>query len=407
MLRWDRGMQLLALLAERPPLRPERSFGLPLRQLGAGEPADGPRRMPIASSMSSCLRWRMQAAAPMAAPPSTSGRRPDRSPPMAAIRPQWLSGRTRSPKGIRSRAAPDRPRYPAPEELAQPVVDQDGLWILPGSGPSTAMTGCLVGPASPGRIGTTSVSPWTACSPKLASSPSNRCRAFGNPWHWASRSTPRWVTTPGRPAGRAVCKALEAVGTPSAQLDLYVFQRLEDTPARVTGTVIDELGPPDSPSPAALAWGDELSIRLLAVNAGPLADEVTSPGVREETKTLNAAQLRSIRGIRKKSLSGLRGRAEGHDRICGGRARRKHGRWLRHPGDAGGLERAPEATRFRSPGARWRRRASCPRSVLTSVGPPSAATLEASAAARRSATACGCSACCRWSTFRRSYSRRR
>jgi hypothetical protein len=183
----------------------------------------------------------------------------------------------------------------APAELAQPVVDEDGLWVLPrlgtvhgddwlpgGTGiswPDRHDIGVSLDQAL-SRAGFKAVQPMTRARQIMPlEKPFNS--KVGDETFAARR--------------RAVRMALAAVGAPTAQVDLFVFQRREDAPERLTRALHDELGPPQTQEDGALSWSCGLTIRLHPVNAGVLADEVSwAEATTEEAKTLNPAQLRSI-----------------------------------------------------------------------------------------------------------------
>ncbi|MDB5577512.1 MAG: hypothetical protein JWR80_2688 [Bradyrhizobium sp.] len=186
----------------------------------------------------------------------------------------------------------------APADLAEPVVDQDGLWVLP-------------------RLGTVHGDDWlpggTGISwPDRHDIGESLGRAFADAGFKAVEPMQRAKTRmpldkpfnskdlkTALPARRqAVLRALEANGVSGGELELYIFQRLDDTPERIAKSLADELGPPDTRDADRLIWSDGLSIWLRAVNAGSLADEVTwAEATPDEKKSFTPKQLQSIREL--------------------------------------------------------------------------------------------------------------
>ena len=186
----------------------------------------------------------------------------------------------------------------APAELAQPVVDEDGLWVLPrlgtvhgddwlpgGTGiswPDRHDIGDSLNQAL-SKAGFNAVEPMTRTRTSMMLDKPFNGKADDETF--AARR-------------RAVRMALTAVGAPTAQVDLFIFQRREDAPERITRALLDELGPPQAHEAGVISWGCGLKIRLHPVNASVLADEVSwAESTTEEAKTLNPAQLRSIREL--------------------------------------------------------------------------------------------------------------
>jgi hypothetical protein len=184
----------------------------------------------------------------------------------------------------------------APGELARPVIDEDGLWVLP-------RLGTLHGDDwLPGGTGISwpdrhdigvSLNQVLAKAGFKAVEPMIRARQV-MPLEKPFNSKADDETFAAR--RRAVRMALSAVGAPTAQVDLFIFQRREDAPERLTRALLDELGPPQAQEAGALSWSCGLTVRLHPVNAGVLAEEVSwVEATAEEAKALNPAQLRSIR----------------------------------------------------------------------------------------------------------------
>jgi hypothetical protein len=184
----------------------------------------------------------------------------------------------------------------APGELAQPVIDEDGLWVLP-------RLGTLHGDDwLPGGTGISwpdrhdiavSLNQVLSKAGFKAVEPMTRARQV-MPLEKPFNSKADDETFAAR--RRAIRMALSAVGAPTAQVGLFIFQRREDAPERLARAIVDELGPPQAQEVGALSWSCGLTVRLHPVNAGVLAEEVSwVEATAEEAKALNPAQLRSIR----------------------------------------------------------------------------------------------------------------
>ena len=183
----------------------------------------------------------------------------------------------------------------APAELAQPVADEDGLWALPrlGTVHGDDWLPGGTGISWPDRhdIGD-SLNQVLSNAGFKAVEPMTRARQV-MPLEKPFNSKADDETFAAR--RRAIHMALKAVGAPTAQIDLFIFQRREDAPERLTRAILDELGPPQAQEAGALSWNCGLTIRLHSVNAGVLTDEVSwAEATAEEAKTLNPRQLRSI-----------------------------------------------------------------------------------------------------------------
>ncbi len=182
-----------------------------------------------------------------------------------------------------------------PAELAQPVVDEDGLWVLPrlGTVHGDDWLPGGTGISWPDRhdIGQSLDQALSKAGFK-AVEPMTRARTvmpLDKPFN--SKADDETFTA----RRRAVRMALTAAGAPTAQVDLFIFQRREDAPERLTSALLEELGPPQTQEDGTLSWSCGLTIRLHPVNAGVLAEEVSwADATTEETKSLNPAQLRSI-----------------------------------------------------------------------------------------------------------------
>lgn len=206
----------------------------------------------------------------------------------------------------------------APRELAEPIVDQDGLWVLP-------------------RLGTIHGDDWlpggTGISwPDRQDIGESLDRAFADAGFKAVEPMQRARTrmpldrsfnssdsdTTFQARRLAVRNALEANGVTSGALDLFIFQRLEETPQLVASCLVAELGAAESVEPGRILWTDGLSINLHAINAGPLADEISWADITaEQQKALSSAQQKSIREMnRGDAFEAAKAKMVGHVRAA-------------------------------------------------------------------------------------------
>lgn len=186
----------------------------------------------------------------------------------------------------------------APDELAEPVVDQDGLWVL-------ARLGTIHGDDwLPGGTGIAwpdrhdiaeSLNATLSIAGFKAAEPMRRIRPV-MPLDKPFNSKGDESTFNAR--RRAVRNALAITGAETPEIELFVFQRREDALQRIVAALLEELGPPQTQGDAELSWDCGLTVRVRPINAGPLADEITAAEpTQAEKDTLNPAQLRSIREL--------------------------------------------------------------------------------------------------------------
>jgi hypothetical protein len=182
----------------------------------------------------------------------------------------------------------------APDELIAPIIDQEGLWVLPrlgtlhkdkylpgGTGiawPDRKDIGDSLNDVL-GKAGFRRAAPLTRRATKLK---------LQDSFHGDVAS-----------ARRSVLDAV-AANDGSSGLSLYVFHVREATPNRVVNLLINQFGPPDQRVGHELSWADGLTIRVKSVAADILAAELPSPDVTpDEAKTLNERQLRSLRNLKR------------------------------------------------------------------------------------------------------------
>lgn len=185
-------------------------------------------------------------------------------------------------------------------DLAQPAVDEDGLWALPrlGTGHGDDWLPGGSGVSWPDRhdIGESLDRALSSSGFKLVEPMTRARQVMSLEKPFSSKSKAREEPFVSR--RRAIHTALAAMGSSTAQVDLHVFQRREDSPERLAAAIIDELGPPQTQESGKLSWSCGLTIRLLPVKAGALAEEVSwLEPTAEEEKKFNSAQLSSIREI--------------------------------------------------------------------------------------------------------------
>lgn len=190
----------------------------------------------------------------------------------------------------------------APDELSAPVVDQDGLWVLP------RLASLHKDKYLPGGTGVA----WPdrkdigeSLDAALAGAGFQRAEPL------ARRSVRKTLEkTFGKEeaaARRAVLDALAANGRTNGELSLYVFHVREATPARILDLLVERFGTPDSREGQTLRWADGLSIRVRSAPAGVLAEQLPLPEPPpEQTAGRNERQLQAIRKL---------AREEAHDQV--------------------------------------------------------------------------------------------
>lgn len=181
----------------------------------------------------------------------------------------------------------------APDELAGPIIDQDGLWVLPrlGTVHKDKYLPGGTGIAWPDRrdIG-------DSLEAALAGA------GFARAAPLTRRTVQHKLNTFDKDqaaARRAVRDALAANGRPPI-LSLYVFHIRDATPGRVTDLLVERFGEPVSRTNRELGWDDGLVIRVLSAPADVLSSELPLPELTpEEMVGRNERQLRSLRGLKR------------------------------------------------------------------------------------------------------------
>jgi hypothetical protein len=192
----------------------------------------------------------------------------------------------------------------APEEVAKPVVNENGLWVLP-------RLGALHGDRNlPGGSGVS----WpdrrdiaTSLDAPLAAAGFHRAEPMTRNTRAMKLQTP--FSAPGEaaqtgPAKRAAVLSALAANDCGQELTLYVLHRLEDTPARVERLLGDLLGPPDQAGNNLLTWNDGLCVRLVFAAAGPLSEQLEQPTVTaEEEAGKTPKQIEALRDLKRKAAA--------------------------------------------------------------------------------------------------------
>ena len=159
--------------------------------------------------------------------------------------------------------------------LAASVVDQDGLWVLPRLG--TVHRDKFL----PGGSGV----PWPDRQ-DLAESLDKAFEGIGllraEPLKRLARvrvpidgpfDAPASELEKTWPARRAaVLAALKSLGNDTGVLDLFIFQRLEETPRVIAEHLKEFLGKPDHEEGMEFRWNDGITVRIQAHPAGPLSE---------------------------------------------------------------------------------------------------------------------------------------
>jgi hypothetical protein len=181
----------------------------------------------------------------------------------------------------------------APDELAAPIIDQDGLWVLPRLGTlhkDKYLPGGT-GTAWPDRkdIGD-SLEVVFAEAGFARAAPLTR-RTIVHKLNTLDKDSDA--------ARRALRDAL-AANQHAPTLSFYVFHIREATPARVLALLIERFGVPDSQADGRLEWADGLTIQVRSAAADVLSEELPRIELTpEESQNRNDKQLSSLRGLKR------------------------------------------------------------------------------------------------------------
>lgn len=196
----------------------------------------------------------------------------------------------------------------APDELAEPVVDQEGLWVLPRLG--TVHKDKYL----PGGTGIS----WPdrkdiGDSLDQALEGAGFTRAAPLTRRTTQHKIQRTFDTDHASARRAVIDALTGNGG-LPELSFHVFHIREATPERVVGLLTQRFGPPDERNERELKWNDGLVIRVRSVAADVLSEELPLPELTEqEAHGRNDRQLSTLRQLkREEARDGVVARMAAH-----------------------------------------------------------------------------------------------
>lgn len=158
--------------------------------------------------------------------------------------------------------------------VISPVMDEDGLWLLPrlGSVHGDRFLSGGTGLPWPDRrdIAESLDSGFAAIGAKRAESMERVSRTripmdrpFGA----------RMKLDDARPLRRAALRTtLQALGSEKGHLKFFVFHRMEQTPQRVSDQIKEFLGNPDHENGLQLCWKDGVSVQICPCPAGPLSE---------------------------------------------------------------------------------------------------------------------------------------
>jgi hypothetical protein len=182
----------------------------------------------------------------------------------------------------------------APNELAAPIIDEDGLWVLPrlGTVHKDKYLPGGTGVAWPDRkdIGD---------SLHQALEGAGFARAAPLTRRTTQHKVQKTFDKDQSAARRAVCDALAANGGGSA-LIVYVFHVREATPERVVGLLVERFGEPEKKTDRMLEWADGLKIEVRSAAADALSEELPAPELTaEESAGRNDRQLKSMRDLKR------------------------------------------------------------------------------------------------------------
>jgi hypothetical protein len=83
---------------------------------------------------------------------------------------------------------------------------------------------------------------------------------------------------------KSVLDALNALGNKVAELEFYVFHRLDRTPGVIVAELKEYLGEPASEDGMRLSWADGLSVRVVPCAGGPLSDALPRVDLTDEER---------------------------------------------------------------------------------------------------------------------------
>ena len=159
-------------------------------------------------------------------------------------------------------------------DLSAPIVNHDGLWVLPRLGTvhkDDRMAGASGLPwpdrkdiadsldEAFARLGLRRANSMTRIGIRMP---------LGGPFNGAKLDP----DTNYARRRQSVLKAIEASSNDTGELEFYVFHLLERTPRTVIGKLIDFLGEPASTADMRLQWPDGLSIRVIPAPSGVLSE---------------------------------------------------------------------------------------------------------------------------------------
>jgi hypothetical protein len=177
--------------------------------------------------------------------------------------------------------------------LLSPVIDEDGLWLLPrlGSGHGDRFLSGGTGLPWPDRrdIAESLDSAFATIGAKRAEAMNRALRAripMDRPF------SARMKTEDARPLRRAALRTtLHALGNEKGHLDFYVFHRMERTPQHVMDHVREFLGQPDRENGLQLCWKDGISVRICPCPAGPLSEMLPRAELTDAEKEGRSTRL--------------------------------------------------------------------------------------------------------------------
>jgi len=166
----------------------------------------------------------------------------------------------------------------------QPVVGEEGLWVLPrlapGSGDRYLAGGSGVGWPDRSDIAESLDGPMRETGFERSTPMTRITRRMPIRGPFKSSKADMEVTAPMRRAG--VIKTLSAIGNADGELDLLILHKHGASPELIREAVRTYLGKPDSEGEELLEWSDGLRIRLLAAPSGPLAEALPFYELPEE-----------------------------------------------------------------------------------------------------------------------------
>ena len=189
-------------------------------------------------------------------------------------------------------------------DLLDPVIDHEGVWILPrlapGSGDRRLAGGSGIGWPDRNDIAASLDTPlgeigFTRCGPMMRA---RRTMAIKSPY---TTGRSQGIKQPER---RAFLRKALAPYSKSQRLKILVLHIRDETPAIVDTQIVKLFGEPDERDGGSWSWADGLYIDVICAPAGPFAQLLPKAEISsQELEGMSDAQAAKIRDSRQRKLN--------------------------------------------------------------------------------------------------------